>query len=257
MDRVLNDLAGRSGDDIATMKGSIATPVESAHRASPAELAILGATWLAIAVTMAAGIVATPLVTTLAASTARSSGLAVAALFLVLAIAVPVALAVAGGARVHQAVRLAHEPKPALPLRQLPNSDGETSNERSRPAGGRAAPEVAIGRFGAAVFRQIPGDAAVRRFGDHFEFQVDGQWIPFDEPARHRDATGLQVVPEPAESAFVAQVYAAVVTTPGDENERPGCAILRPDQILPFLAGLPVHGLGELKADESLSALVA
>ena len=55
----------------------------------------------------------------------------------------------------------------------------------------------------------------------------------------------------------MAKVYAAVVTTAGDADEKPGCAILRPDQILPFLAGLPLRGMGELRADDSLSVLVA
>jgi hypothetical protein len=238
------------------MKGSVGTTVGISRRTSSAELAILGATWLSIAATMAAGMVATPIVSTFAASAAHASGLGVAALLVILSAVVPSSLAVAGTARLHEAIELALEPKLMLPLRPvLANVAGEQASRRK--ANGRATPEVAIGRFGAAVFREIPGDAAVRRFGDHFEFQVDGQWIPFDEPSRGAGGTTLQIVPGAAESDFVAKVYAAVVTTPGDENEKPGCAILRPDQILPFLAGLPIRGLGELRTGDSLSSLVA
>jgi len=241
------------------MNPSVGTS-HSTRRTSPSELAILGVIWLIIATVIAAGMVGTPIVTTLAASAAHGSGIAVAALLVVLAALVPSSLAVAGTARLRQAVNLAREAKPAMPLRPvMAGATAEALPRRLSLPDGRTVPEVAIGRFGAAVFRQIPGDAAVRRFGDHFEFQVDGQWIPFDEPSRRagRDTAALQVVAGPAESEFVAKVYAAVVTTAGDENERPGCAILRPDQILPFLAGLPMRGLGELKSDDSLSALVA
>ena len=241
------------------MKTSVGAS-QSTRRASSAELAMLGVIWLVIAAVIAAGMVGTPIVATLAACASYGSGIAVAALLVVLAVLVPFSLAVAGTARIREALYLALEAKPALPLRPVMAGAavGASTGRLSLPDG-RAMPEVAIGRFGAAVFRHIPGDAAVRRFGDHFEFQVDGQWIPFDEPSRRagRDAAALQSVSGLAGSEFVAKVYAAVVTTAGDENERPGCAILRPDQILPFLAGLPLRGLGELHADDSLSALVA
>jgi hypothetical protein len=239
------------------MKGSVGTTVSASPRTSATELAILGAIWLALSIAIATGEFATPIVTTLAASTAHSSGLIAAAVLVCLLATVPSSLLVAGSARLCEAAELALEPKPVLPLRPVVVGASSGFAQRQRQAGGRGAPEVAIGRFGAAVFRQIPGDAAVRRVGDHFEFQVDGQWIPFDEPNRGGGDTALQVVRQPAESEFVAKVYTAVVTTPGDENEKPGCAILRPDQILPYLAGLPLRGLGELKADDSLSALVA
>ena len=160
-----------------------------ARRANSTELAILGVIWLAIAAVFAVELVAAPIAATLAAVAAHSFGVGAAGLMIVLTMAVPACFAVAGAARIRQAVSLALEAQPVLPLRSVMAEDG--GGQSSRPlslADGRAVPEVAIGRFGAAVFRQIPGDAAVRRFGNHFEFQVDGQWIPFDEPTRRAAA---------------------------------------------------------------------
>jgi hypothetical protein len=237
------------------MKGSVGSSVYPAARASSVELAILGGIWLLMAVLISAGLAAAPIVATLDAIGSYAFGPWAGAMMVVLSVAIPVSLAVAGVARIREAVTLALEVEPSTALRPLTARAAEQT-AGPKMADGHAIPEVAIGRFGAAVFRQIPGDAAVRRFGDRFEFQVDGQWIPFDEPSR-RDGSPLQVVSAPAESEFVAKVYAAVVTTAGDATEKPGCAILRPDQILPFLAGLPLRGMAELQADDSLSALVA
>jgi hypothetical protein len=237
------------------MKGNLGAmcPV---RRTSAAELAILGAIWLLLAAAFSVSLLAAPIPSTLVAIAGHSLGVVGAALMIAMIATLPISLAVAGCARLSEAVSLAVEAGHTVEIQPVAAEAESQALPRSVGADGHAGPEVAIGRFGAAVFRQIPGDAAVRRFGDHFEFQVDGQWIPFDMPGwRAGDPAALQLAPEPAESEFVAKVYAAVVTTSGDEAARPGCAILRPDQILPFLAGLPLRGVGEL--DESLSELVA
>jgi hypothetical protein len=237
------------------MKGSIGT-VHPVRGSSPAELAILGAIWLLIAAAFSVAMLAPPIAATLVVIAGHSLGIVGAALMIAMTATLPISLAVAGCARISEAAALAVEAGQTVEAQPVVAEAATQAPPRSVRADGHAVPEVAIGRFGAAVFGQIPGDAAVRRFGDHFEFQVDGQWIPFDTPGwRAGDPAALQLAPEPAESEFVAKVYAAVVTTSGDEVARPGCAILRPDQILPFLAGLPLRGMGEL--DDSLSELVA
>jgi hypothetical protein len=237
------------------MKGSLGT-VYPVRRTSAAELAILGAIWLLVAAGFLVFMLAAPIAATLVAIADHSLGIVGAALMIAMTVTLPISLATVGCARLSEAVSLAVEARHTVEIQPVLAEAEAEAPPRSARADGYAVPEVAIGRFGAAVFRQIPGDAAVRRFGDHFEFQVDGQWIPFDTPGwRTGDPAALQIAPEPAESEFVAKVYAAVVTTSGDEVDRPGCAILRPDQILPFLAGLPLRGVGEL--DDSLSELVA
>jgi hypothetical protein len=237
------------------MKGSLGA-VHPVRQTSAAELAILGAIWLLIAAGFLVSMLAAPIAATLVAIAGHSLGIVGAALMIAMIATLHISLAVAGCARISEAASLAAEARQTVEVAPVVTEAEPRAPSRSAGADGHAAPEVAIGRFGAAVFRQIPGDAAVRRFGDHFEFQVDGQWIPFDTPGwRAGDPAALQLAPEPAESEFVAKVYAAVVTTSGDEVARPGCAILRPDQILPFLAGLPLRGVGEL--DDSLSELVA
>ncbi len=231
----------------AVRAGSVAQqPVD------PIELLILGATWIVVAISWAALLVVTPL---LAILLDPDRGLLIQVLLLQLAPLVPASFAVAGMVRLRDAFRLFAEPEPVRPLvaRTLPLP------VRPKLGDGRPAPEIAVGRFGAAFFRQLPSDVSVRRYGDRFEFHIDGEWVPFDEPVRQdgHELRALRVVPGDEDGEFVAKVYAAIVTTAGSADEKPGCAILRPDQILPFLAGMPLASMELRRARDPVSALIA
>jgi hypothetical protein len=49
---------------------------------------------------------------------------------------------------------------------------------------GHVVPQVAVGRFGAVVCRQAPGGDSVGRFGDRWEVDVEGEWMPLEIPSR-------------------------------------------------------------------------
>ncbi|MGD0019195.1 MAG: hypothetical protein ABSD62_08060 [Candidatus Limnocylindrales bacterium] len=107
---------------------------------------------------------------------------------------------------------------------------------------GQRGPQVAVGRFGAVVFRQAPGaDGWVGRFGEHWEVDVEGQWMRLELPIRRaRLGWGADGVGRRWDDReLVANVYAAVVTAPHEVDRAPWAAVLKPDQILPYLAGLP------------------
>ena len=106
---------------------------------------------------------------------------------------------------------------------------------------GRAVPQVAVGRFGAAVVRQAPGYSAIRSFGDKGEVDVYGEWMPLELPMRKvrldSGADGARL--SSGDREFVVNVYAAVVTAPHEVDRAPWASILAPEQILPYLAALP------------------
>jgi hypothetical protein len=108
---------------------------------------------------------------------------------------------------------------------------------------GRSVPPVAVGRFGAVVCRRRPGsEGSIGRVGDRWEVDVDGEWMPLELPIGKAPAVATATCPPrgPAHRRdFTFDVYAAVVTAPHEVGRAPWAAVLEPDRILRYLAGLP------------------
>lgn len=212
------------------------------HRSNPIELTVLGAGWLSIAATLAYVALATPIVSGLVLSgRIASSGSAVFALAVAMIATIPLSLATAGMARLVDAFRIALEPRSSV-LRRVAGGLGyDAPFAPLAIPDGCVVPQVAVGRFGAVVCRQAPGGGPVGRFGNRWEVDVEGEWVPLEIPSR---LTGLASAangtrPDWDDRDFVVNVYAAVVTAPHQVDRTPWASVLRPDQILPYLADLP------------------
>ncbi len=213
-----------------------------ARRANPIELTVLGAGWLSIAATLAYVALATPIVSRLVLSgRIASSGGAIFVLAVAMVATIPLSLATAGIARLLDAFRIALEPRSSV-LRRVAGGLGyDAAFAPLALPDGYVVPPVAVGRFGAVVCRPAAGGGSVGRFGDRWEVDVDGEWMPLEHPGRKTRTGSAQDGPclDPDDRDLVVDVYAAVVTAPHEVNRAPWASVLRPDQILPYLAGLP------------------
>jgi hypothetical protein len=222
------------------------TSYRPSGRGNPLELTILGVGWLSIAAALAYIALATPVVERLLLSgrVSPSAG-AVGLLELVAVVTVPISLATAGVARLVAAFRLAIRSRADIlcrvaDLRPLTPAVAGAF----RPTGGRTVPEVAVGRFGAVVGHGRGGTAA--HSDSPWEMDVEGEWLQLNAPLRGLNL--LSGAPRDgsvkSERRFGVKVYAAVVTASWEIDRGSGCAVLRPDEILPFLAAGPAGRAG-------------
>lgn len=108
---------------------------------------------------------------------------------------------------------------------------------------GRAIPAVLLGRFGAAVVRELPEAAATRRQGAYWEARTSDGWIRIENPLDRaaRDAERLRRWFSQDDRDFVVRVYAAVIAAEPTVPRTPTCAVIRTNQLPAWLASLPVQ----------------
>jgi hypothetical protein len=108
---------------------------------------------------------------------------------------------------------------------------------------GRAVPLLLLGRFGAAVVRELPDPALTRRQGPYWEANTEDGWIRIENPLERAARDGERVRRWLAhdDRDFVVRVYAAVVATDGTIPRTPTCAVIGPSQLPAWLASLPVQ----------------
>lgn len=211
-------------------------------RLRPLELALLGIGWLVISAAIAYLFAATPLVdrVLLSGRIAAASPL-VRLIVVVCLIIVPVSLGVAGLVRLGGAAQ-ALLARPTAARRATANLDPDVSLiPATRLPDGRPLPELIVGWHGVVVCREIPPDARVRPFSGHWEIDLDGAWMPFENPLEHtvRDAEAVRRHLDSGERDFVVKVYAVVVSSVGMLERVPGCTVVRPEQLASYLATLP------------------
>jgi hypothetical protein len=208
----------------------------ASRRGNPIELTILGVGWLSIAATLGYAALATPIVGRLVLSgPIASSGSAMWLLAAAMVATVPVSLATAGLARLLAAFQLALEPRTDL-LRRA--TGGHVPAVPHSFPDGWAIPEVAVGRFGALASLSTP-ESDEMPGGGPWEVDVEGEWTPVRESqsGQGRPAGMRLVRPGVDEAVFGVKVYAAVVTAAWEIDSRSSCAVLRADEILPYLTG--------------------
>ena len=101
-------------------------------------------------------------------------------------------------------------------------------------------PAPRVGRFGAGLAYRAPDASSIGGARDDWQVNVDRSWPAAEQPDRTTaDEPGANVTHFRLDALdFIVNVYAAVVTAPHDVERASRSSVLKPDQILPYLAGL-------------------
>ena len=106
---------------------------------------------------------------------------------------------------------------------------------------GRPVSDLVLGPFGAAVIRELPPAAITRIRDGHWEVRMRKGWVPLEHPLVRaaRDAERVRRWLGHDDVDFVVKTYAAVVGPAPTVERTTACAVLTPDQLGPWIAGLP------------------
>lgn len=106
---------------------------------------------------------------------------------------------------------------------------------------GRAVSELVVGPFGAAVVRELPPAAVTRIREGRWELRTRRGWIAIENPLERaaRDAERVRRWLAHDDADFVVKAYAAVVGPDPSVPRTNDCAVLTPDQLSAWVAGLP------------------
>lgn len=172
---------------------------------------------------------------------------AVAVLAWALAFIIPGAFVVIGVMRFVDMVELIAtrraRPRPASRLADV-LGDEHLIATRVRLPDGRVVPELVVGPFGVAVVEELPSPSVSRNRGGRWEMRiVNGSWVPIENPLDRasRDADRVRGWLAHEDHDHVVKVYAAVVDPTGSMPRTATCAVVTPDELGPWLAGLPVQ----------------
>jgi hypothetical protein len=106
---------------------------------------------------------------------------------------------------------------------------------------GRPISDVVIGPFGAAVVRELPPVAVTRVREGRWQLRTRRGWIVIESPLERaaRDSERVRRWLAHDDADFIVKVYAAVVGPEPTLPRTTDCAVLTPDQLAPWIAGLP------------------
>ena len=124
--------------------------------------------------------------------------------------------------------------------------------------GGRAIPKLVIGRFGAAVIRDLPPVSAARPEGAYWEGRTDQGWIRVESPldGASRDAERVRRWFAEDDRDYLVRVYAAVIATDPTIARTPTCAVITEAQLEPWLTSLPIQrSLSEARRNQLIEKL--
>lgn len=109
------------------------------------------------------------------------------------------------------------------------------------PHDGRSVETIVVGPFGAAVIHELPARDRLRRVGEAWQERTTNGWSLAEHPVDRaaRDAERVRHWLAHGELDFVVRVYAALVTTDPTIPRSPLCAVVGPEQLPEWLAGLP------------------
>jgi hypothetical protein len=108
---------------------------------------------------------------------------------------------------------------------------------------GRPIPKLIIGRFGAAVIRDLPSPSTVRHEGPYWEGRTDQGWARIESPldGASRDAERVRRWFASDDRDYVVRVYAAVIAPEANIVRTPACAVITAFQLESWLRSLPVQ----------------
>lgn len=106
---------------------------------------------------------------------------------------------------------------------------------------GRSVSDLVIGPFGAAVIRELPPAAVTRVREGRWELRTRRGWISLENPLERatRDAERVRRWLAHDDADFIVKVYAAVVGPQPTVTRTTECAVLTPEQVVPWVSGLP------------------
>jgi hypothetical protein len=106
---------------------------------------------------------------------------------------------------------------------------------------GRPISDVVIGPFGAAVIRELPPAAVTRVRDGRWQLRTRRGWIVIESPLERaaRDAERVRRWLAHDDADFIVKAYAAVVGPEPTVPRTSDCAVLTPDQLAPWIMGLP------------------
>jgi hypothetical protein len=106
---------------------------------------------------------------------------------------------------------------------------------------GRAIADLVLGPFGAAIIRELPPAGVTRVREGRWELRLRRGWITIENPLERavRDAERVRRWLAHDDADFIVKVYAAVVGAEPIVGRTTDCAVLTPDQIAPWIDGLP------------------
>jgi hypothetical protein len=123
---------------------------------------------------------------------------------------------------------------------------------------GRPVPKLVIGRFGAAVIRDLPPASTTRQQGPYWEARTDQGWIRIESPLDRasRDAERVRRWFAGEDRDYVVRVYAAVIAPEANIVRTPTCAVITAFQLESWLRSLPVQrSLGEARRNQLIAML--
>jgi hypothetical protein len=123
---------------------------------------------------------------------------------------------------------------------------------------GRAIPKLVVGRFGAAVIRDLPPVSAARQAGAYWEGLTGRGWSRIESPldGASRDAERVRRWFAEDDRDYLVRVYAAVIATDPTVPRTPSCAVITEAQLEPWLTSLPVQrSLSEARRNQLIDKL--
>jgi hypothetical protein len=161
-----------------------------------------------------------------------------------IALVAPAALIIFGGSRLVRILGSARrpKPKPSVAVRALTDlPDGIAVATGLVLPDGRGVSDLVVGPFGAAVIRTLPPNEVTRVQDGQWQLRTRRGWMPLHNPLDRavRDAERVRRWLEADDADFIVKVYAAVVGPDPQVARTPACAVLTPDQLVPWIAALP------------------
>ena len=132
-------------------------------------------------------------------------------------------------------------PRKTTVLRALDGADDVIVASGLSLPDGRPLSELVIGPFGAAVIRELPPAAFTRVREGRWELRARRGWVAIENPLERaaRDAERVRRWLGHDDADFIVKVYAAVVGPEPTVTRTTDCAVLSPDQLAPWIDGLP------------------
>ena len=219
-------------------------PTPERHLARIVSDTLLGSVLVAVGLSFAFMVIATPLVSGLVPGGRGGNQVTVAMLVWALSLIAGGALLVAGTNLVAATVASvrSHSVHRSPVLRAISQLSPEVVVATGIiPQAGRPIPEVVVGPFGVAVVHALESSDSIRRVGVSWEAHTREGWRPTEHPIDRvtRDAERVRHWLTNGDLDFVVRVYAALVTPDLSIARSPLCAVITPEQIPAWIAALP------------------
>ena len=246
--RYPRSVISRGGTPGHDSRMEVITPRRPIRRAAVAPLlgnTVFGTLFLVGGMTMAYMAYATPLLAAaLPAGRPDAAQMIMGVAIWAVALVAPAGLIIVGTNRLARILATARGRRPtrASALRgfnDLPD-DVTVASDLTLPDG-RGLSHVVIGQFGMAVIRELPSPKVTRVREGRWQLRTARGWIPLTDPLdmATRDAERVRRWITDDDSDFIVKIYAAVVGADPQVARTPGCAVLTPDQLVAWIAGLP------------------